>query len=230
MDEPLRVLIIGAGRMGSLLARGMVSRHEVGIYQRSEQAGRELAAQLGCRFETPAQALPSSDALVLALPTEVTGTVLASLRDLLRPETVVINIATKVLKDSLRPLVPPGCHLVGAKIVGQFRGMDAAPAIVVDADTAWGAEVASALFACLGPVRLGDERQVQLINTLTARESFRAAIHIEDALKAAGVASELIDSALRVVAVGCFKAYADQDMGPFGREVLREVRATEGKT
>ena len=228
MSESRAVYIMGAGRMGSILARAMSQGNRVTIYQRDEATGRQVAAEIGCAYDQPANALPTADVVILALPTEATAPALASIRGLLKPDAVVINIATKVLKDSLRPLLNGACHLVGAKIVGQFRGMEERPVIVIDADTGTGQQAASALFACLGTVQPGDERTVQFINTLTARESFRAAIHIQDALQEAGVSAELINSALRVVAVGSLKAYAAQDMGPFGRDILRELRSAEG--
>jgi hypothetical protein len=40
---------------------------------------------------------------------------------------------------------------------------------------------------------------------------------------------EIVKSAIRQVAAGVLKAYADQDLGPFARNIVRSVRAKTKK-
>ncbi|MDO9065486.1 MAG: NAD(P)-binding domain-containing protein [Chloroflexota bacterium] len=230
MAESLAVFVVGAGRMGEILATAMNRDHNVTVYDVDAAKGRAVAEKIGCRFGLPAVSLPATQAVCLALPPAASVAGLAAISPYLQPETVVINIATGVMKDDLRPVLGASRHLVAAKIVGQHREMAERPAILVDADTERGLQVASLLFSSLGSVQPGDERLVQMINTITARETLAAALRIEEALKAKGVAPELIDSALRVVAPGCFKAYAARDIGPWGLHVLDEVRASLGRS
>lgn len=224
MAGKLSVFIMGSGRMGEILA-GSISRSQtVIIYDQDEQKGRLVAERAGCRYGRPADELPGADVAILALPPAVTVAALESVRQFLSPGAVVINIATTVLKDSLRPVLNGAGHLVGAKIVGHFREMSENPAILVDADTEKGMQVAVLLFSGLGRVVPGDERLVQLINTVATREAFRAAARIEDLLREVGVDPLLISSALRVVAAGSIKSYAEGDIGPFARQLLQEIR------
>lgn len=226
MAEGLTVFIMGSGRMGEILAGSVSKDHAVIVYDRDEQKGKAVAERVGCRYGRPAGELPGADAAILALPPAVTVAALESVRQFLSPGTVVINIATTVLKEVLRPVLSGACHLVGAKIVGHYREMGEKPVILVDADTEKGMQAAALLFSGLGRVVPGDERLVQLINTVATREAFRAAARIEDLLREAGVDPRLISSALRVVAAGSIKSYAEGDIGPFARQLLQEIRSS----
>lgn len=224
LSDRLSVFVAGSGRMGEILAGSMSKKHEVAIYDRDEEKGRLVAERTGIRFCSPADSLPRADVVVLALPPLVTARALESMCPLLQPEAVVINIATTVSRDDLRPVLDGKGHLVGAKIVGHYREMGERPAILVDAETEKGRQAAVLLFSDLGTVLPGDERLVQLINTVATREAFRAAVHIEELLREAGVDERLISSAIRVVAAGSVKAYAEGDIGPFARDLIKEIR------
>ena len=228
MTEKLSIMIFGAGRMGEILAGSMCTNHRLVVYDQNENKGREVADAFGCHYGIPEEELSKVDIIILALPPAVTVSTLSSLRQWLRPGTVVINIATTIAKNQLRPVMPEHIHLVGAKIVGHYREMREMPAIIVDADTDKGKEVASLLFSELGKVTFGDEKLVNLINTIATREAFRCSVRIEEQLLDAGVNPDLILSALKVVAAGSIKSYAEGDIGPFAQELLREIRLESG--
>lgn len=223
----LKVLIMGAGRMGEILAAAMAQNHRVSIYDRDQEKGRQAAERAGCGLALPGEALARADAVVLALPPAVTAKALADITGHITPEMVVVNIATSVFKDDLRPVLEGRGHLVGAKIVGHYREMGSRPVIVVDADSDRGREAAVDLFSCLGQVEPGDERQVGLINTVATREAFRAAVAIERILREQGIGQALIKSALGVVAAGSVKSYAEEDIGPFAQKLLEEIKSRE---
>lgn len=229
MVEPLSVFVMGAGRMGEIIARSLAWNHIVTIYDRDEEKAQQVAARAGCRFSRPGASVPAAQVVILALPPDVTVSALASVQRLLQPDTVVINIATSVRKDELRKALGGAFHLAGAKIIGQYREMHEKPVIVVDADTEKSKQVAGLLFSGLGKVEQGDERLVQFINTVATREAFRAASIIEEQLRGQGIPQEMINSALRVVAAGSIKSYAAGDIGPFGRELLKEIRAASSR-
>jgi len=209
--------------MGEILAASMVKRHRVILYDHDGEKGSQAAERAGCGFSPPQEALKGAGAVILALPPAVTVSALEAISSYIHPETVVINIATTVFKDDLRPALEGRGHLVGAKIVGHYREMGGRPAILVDAETEKGGEVAGELFSGLGQVERGDERLVGIINTVATREAFRAAATIEKILRKEGVGPALIKSALGVVAAGSIKSYAEGDIGPFAQKLLEEI-------
>lgn len=229
MAERLSVFIMGLGRMGDILAGSMARNHLVAVYDADQDRGRQAARRIGVRFCLPGDFLPEADVLVLALPPVVTVSALGSVSRLLQPGTVVINIATTVSKEDLRPVLAGEGHLAGVKIVGHYREMKERPAIIADADTEKALQAAVLLFSDLGSVVPGDEGLVRLINTVATREAFRAAVRIEDALRRDGVTPDLIGSALRVVAAGSVKSYAEGDIGPFARDLIREIKSDPGE-
>lgn len=211
--------------MGEILASSMAKSHRVSLYDHDGEKGRQAAERSGCGFSAPEEALKGAGAVILALPPAVTVSALAAISGYIIPETVVINIATTVFKDDLRPVLEGRRHLVGAKIVGHYREMGSRPAILVDADTEKGGEVAGVLFSALGQVERGNERLVGLINTVATREAFRAAATIEKLLREQGAGPALIKSALGVVAAGSIKSYAEGDIGPFAQKLVEEMKA-----
>ena len=63
------------------------------------------------------------------------------------------------------------------------------------------------------------------INSVATGEALRAAVEIERVLKAAGIVdSELIRGALSQVAPGVLWAYAEDDLGPFARNIVNAIR------
>ncbi|MFZ5645293.1 MAG: NAD(P)-binding domain-containing protein [Bacillota bacterium] len=223
MSDLLSVFIMGAGRMGEILAGSMADNHRVNLYDRDERKGREAAKRTGAGYSHPAGAIPGADAVIFALPPALTVEAVESVRKLINPKTVIINIATTVLKDQLRPVLGENEHLAGVKIVGHYREMNERPVIIVDADTEKAGQVAFKLFTEIGHVEAGDEKIVGLINTIATREAFRAAITIERLLREEGASPEGIKSALRVVASGSIKAYSENDIGPFAKELLIQI-------
>jgi predicted dehydrogenase len=74
MTRPLRVLLAGAGQWGSVHARKLAARDDVdlaAIWDRNEEKGRALAADLGAAYSPDGLGLPDGlDAAVVAVSTE----------------------------------------------------------------------------------------------------------------------------------------------------------------
>ena len=217
--------IIGAGRMGKILAQRLATQHEVFIYDADPAAAEAAAQALGLRAAANL-AGESADALVLAVPD---AAVRPCIEMLLAQQTtaLVFSVATNISREILAEMAGASLQCLNVKIIGHAGEMSRGgqPVIVVDeADPAL-AKVAAELFAPVGSVVVAAADLVKTINVIATEQALKAAVAIEQALCAAGIDDQaMIGGALSVVAPGVLKAYAEDDLGPFARGIVCALR------
>ena len=217
--------IIGAGRMGRILAQQMATQHEVFIYDADPVAAEKVAQALGL---TAAADLAEqvADALVLAVPDTAVNACIEQLRQQ-QTRAVVFSVATNISREILAEMAGPSLQCLNVKIIGHAGEMSRGvrPVIVADNIDPQLAELACQLFAPVGTVLVAEADVVKLINVIATEQALKAAVAIEQALCAAGVEDPvMIGGALSVVAPGVLKAYAEDDLGPFARGIVCALR------
>jgi pyrroline-5-carboxylate reductase len=137
------ITFIGAGNMAQALIGGLVqARHpadRIRVADPSEDQRRTAAAQFGVKtYDDNARAADGADVLMLAVKPQVMDAVLTSLKDSVRPDTLIISVAAGVtlaqmargLDDHRRSVraMPNTPALYGAGITGMVadNGVDAA--------------------------------------------------------------------------------------------------------
>ena len=217
--------IIGAGRMGKILAERLATQHEVFIYDADPAVAEASAQALGLRASTDL-AGKAADTLVLAVPD---AAVKPCIEMLLVQQTtaMVFSVATNISREMLAEMAGASLRALNVKIIGHAgeMGRGGQPVIVVDeADPALAAVVAE-LFAPVGSVVVAEADLVKTINVIATEQALKAAVAIEQALCAAGIDDrKMMDGALSVVAPGVLKAYAEDDLGPFARGIVCALR------
>ena len=220
--------IIGAGRMGKILAERLAGRHEVFLYDADPAAAQAAAQALGLRAATDL-AGEAADALVLAVPD---AAIKPCIELLLAQQTtaMLFSVATNISREMLAEMAGASLRALNVKIIGHAgeMGRGGQPVIVVDkADPALAA-VAAELFAPVGSVVVAEADLVKTINVIATEQALKAAVAIEQALCAAGIDDRaMLDGALSVVAPGVLKAYAEDDLGPFARKIIAALREEE---
>ena len=218
--------IIGAGRMGKILAERLAGRQDVFLYDADPAAAQAAAQALGLRAAADL-AGEAADVLVLAVPD---AAVKPCIEMLLAQQTtaMVFSVATNISREMLAEMAGASLRALNVKIIGHAgeMGRGGQPVIVVDeADPALAA-VAAELFAPVGRVLVAEADLVKTINSVATEEALKAAVAIEQALCAAGIDDPaMIGGALSVVAPGVLKAYAEDDLGPFARGIVCALRA-----
>lgn len=161
------VAVIGAGNVGSQLARGLSrAGHAVLVGAREPARAAGLAAVEGIDVMAPAAAAGRAEAVVLAVPVTALGEVVASLGDL----------GGKVVVDATNAVgvpVPGGHETVGAYVAGLVPG-----AAVVKAFNTIGAEHLAGGAIGTRPVFLpiaGDDEGRPLVAELASSIGFEVA-------------------------------------------------------
>lgn len=224
----MNITIVGSGRMGKILAAALAGRHEMALYDADRESAASVAGSLKLRvLATMAEAV--ADAVVLAVPDKAVAACVAELARTGRDWTV-FSVATNISREMLAGMAGGGVRLLNVKIIGHAGEMSrgSRPVLVIDRGEADLVELARQVFAPVGALVVGAADQVQRINSVATAEALRAAVAVETALQKEGITDPaLVRGALAQVAPGVLRAYAEDDLGPFAREIVAKIRETE---
>ena len=214
--------------MGKILASALAGRHEVALYDADRESAASVAGSLKLRvLTTMAEAV--ADAVVLAVPDKAVAACVAELARTGRDWTV-FSVATNISREMLAGMASKDVHCLNVKIIGHAGEMSrgSRPVLVIDQGEANLVELARQVFAPVGALVVGEADQVQRINNAATENALRAAVALEQTLREAGIADPaMIRGALSQVAPGVLRAYAEDDLGPFAREIVAKIRRTE---
>ncbi len=230
----MRIGIVGVGRMGRALASRLSQQGGYSLCLFDKHAGRRqaLAAKLCAEAVSSLADMEALPLVILAVPD---GEVLECIRVFGRMKLppVVINIATNITRESLLQATEPSLTAVNVKFIGHAGelALGQRPVIIVDKSSGSMATVIQAVFQTVGDVVIGDSDLVGVINRIAAEEVLIAGVRIENRLRQAAISDPaMIRSAIRQVAAGTLKAFADKDLGPFAQEIVGAVRERINRT
>ena len=104
-----RVALLGGGKMGEALLAGLVRANgpsSVVVAERFADRAAELHERYGVATATSAEAAIGADTVVLAVKPADVSTVLADIRAVLRPDTLVVSVAAGVTTQFLADHLP----------------------------------------------------------------------------------------------------------------------------
>ncbi len=220
----MRIGLIGTGRMGRILAARMETENDVVIYDANSESAIAVAKSL--RLKAAATLVEMDvDAVVLAVPDSAVGACLAELRHTNRRWNVY-SVATNISREMLAEMSGGEVRSLNVKIIGHAGEMSrgASPVVVIDEGEPEMIRAAQQIFITVGTVLVGDADQVRQINSVATEEALKAAVSIERLLRSFGIAdAEKIRGALSQVAPGVLRAYAEDDLGPFARNIVSSL-------
>lgn len=232
----MKVTILGAGRMGSFIAKRIPEGIEILIVDTNENVARALAKGLAARWSTRMDAVEGSRFVFVLLPAQVVREAVQEMLPYLDGGSVIVNMATTVSKEDLglgwrNPNIPENSNLpkmVSVKIIGHYREMELGERATIVIEQSADEQAKQQLCQLLseaGDIVSGPTDLVAVINTIASEEGIRAAVAIDRKLREQGVPEEWIQAAIRLPAAGTMKAYALNDLGPFALEVIRKMRS-----
>jgi pyrroline-5-carboxylate reductase len=225
--------VLGAGRLGRALAARLRPHAKVALCDADPRKAKQAAKQLGAEWYTEAEILRFSEILLLCIPAaEVERFFRRVDTEWEGPHPLYLNTATDLDTPPLvRELGLRRCRVIGLKPIGQFatiaRGV---PVTFVTAHDA-PAELAWVRRLCepLGPVRVGDEHRVGLLNRAATRLALRFCLSFREELAELGDDAGWTDSALRGVVAGTLLDYPPDRDNAYTAGILRELQeGTDG--
>lgn len=219
--------LIGIGRMGEVLARRLAGHVQLWLLDRDRSRAQQLANELNVSVAGSLAEVAKLGIVILSVPDREVISCIKDFNQMQQP-LVVINVATNVAQRVLNETAAAHIKCIGVKLVGHANeialGME--PVIIVNERPPELVETAVELFRLVGHVTVGRADLVSSINITAAEAALSAAVQIEENLHLQGITDELIiKSAIRQVAAGILKAYANNDLGPFARDVVQALKA-----
>lgn len=226
--EIRRIGILGAGRLGKVLAARLHVSHQVAIYDVDEAMASRFARGWGMRFLAPEDLLDFADALLLCVPAPE---IVPFLRQLPRERArhpLYLNLATAVDTPALlADLGRPDLRVIGLKLVGQFAAIaQGLPALFITghSDPA-DLEALSRSLCGLGALLPGEESLVGPLNREATRQALLFAERLAAALQPLCPQPQWLDAALHSVAVGTLIDWPPSGDNQYTAEILRERAA-----
>lgn len=213
--------VIGAGRMGSVVAKQLPESTAKIVINRSLERAQALAAQVQGQGSSSLEAVREADLIAVVLPAPEVNKTVEQLAPLAKPGAVIINMATTgTVEESVRA---KNSHvwIIDAKIIGHAKSMEKGePGLVVvkTDDAATFARIKSQLPGFLDVVQ-GDADLVPKINTIGSGEGIKAAVAARKQMQALSIPEEWINVCIRTACAGTMKSYTENDLGHFAREL-----------
>ena len=223
--------LVGVGRMGKVLAKSLAGHVELCLFDRNSEQVNVVAAELSVSTVDSLEDIVKMGTIILAVPDHEVVSCIKIFNQIKEPITV-INIATNVAQHLLEQMAAPHVKCICIKFIGHADEMAQGqrPVIIVNQFPADIVPQMVEIFQLVGQVLVGKADIVHTINTIAAEKALAAAVGIEEALKQQKITDQdIVKSAIRQVAAGILKAYADGTMGPFAREIVQSVKSKISK-
>lgn len=221
----MKIGIIGAGRMGKILAQRLSAEYQVVMFDSEGAALHAAMRTLNIESVTMIGNL-DVECCILAVPDFAVELCMLELAQASK-QMDVFCIATNCSRERIVAWSTDNLRGLNVKIIGHAgeMGRGAIPVVVVDQGAPDIVEAAKRIFKHIGIVIVGDADKVITVNTLATEEALRTAVALEDALCAVGIDNaDMIRCAISHVAPGVMRAYAEDDLGPFARGIVSRLR------
>lgn len=222
----MKIGLVGIGRMGEVLAKRLAKHRELCLFDRNTEQMNKIAKELTVSTAANLEEIAKMENIILAVPDHEVVSCIKVFNQMKQPLTV-INIATNVSQHLLEGIAAPHVRCICIKFIGHADEMALGekPVIIINEFPADIVPQMIDIFQPVGQVLVGKADLVYTINTIAAEKALEAAVGIEERLKQKNITNQvMVKSAIKQVAAGILKAYADGNMGPFAREIVHSVK------
>lgn len=213
------VAVIGAGRMGSIVAKQLPKEFDKIVIDSNQEKAKQLADNVGGLYSDDLKAASAADVIAVVLPASVITPTMIELSKIAKAGTIILNMATSAVVDQEIIANNPKLHFVEAKIIGHAISMgEGAPCFVVlnTKDEAI-FKIVQQVLAGYEKVIQGDTNLVPVINEIGSREGIRAAVQVRKQLRQYQIPKEWEDIVIYTVCAGTMRSYVKNDLGHFAQ-------------
>lgn len=220
--------VIGAGRMGSVVAARLPRDTRKIIYDKDGHKAEQLAAQIDGKWAKSLEEASQAELILIVLPAPAVNEVIERILETVKEGTIILNMATAAhLEPGLRQK-RQHVYIYDAKIIGHAASISRGePGIIVI--NCYDSERFALLkeqLAGFYKVEQGDSDLVERINTLSSTEGIKAAVSLRQELRNLQAPEEWINVAIRTVCAGTMKSFAEDDLGHFARELVKQLEGS----
>lgn len=221
--------VVGAGRMGSIVIQQVPEDTKKLVIDLDKEKAQEIALKIKGTAYTSLEAAKEADIIAVVLPTSVVNDTLEELLKIVKPGTIILNMATtahikpEVIENSKK------VRVVDTKIIGHAssisRGESSILVVKTDDDKLF-STIKSQLIGFKNIVQ-GNADLVEKINVIGSTEGIRAAVRVSKQLREMQVPEEWINVVIKTVCAGTMKSFTEDDLGHFGKELAKQLEREE---
>lgn len=222
------ILFIGFGRLTQSLLPFIQSEETIYVFHKNLR-DEDYYNQFKVQYAGPDMFSKASH-IFLALPASAYNDFFTQYGQYLHKEAIIFHMATAIMEQEVISYTQ-GSKVVPCKCIGQADQMvtDKRGLLIVpesfDQEVMW----LKSFFSKDMTLQTGEEKDVLLINQHATKAALELAVSIKKELHKKGFEEKWIDHSLEVTVRGVIKSYCLQQLGGFGRNLLKEIeKQSEG--
>lgn len=225
----LKVAVIGAGRMGSVVGRQLPDNVEKLIIDSDEAKAKVLAEEIGGSYASTLDTAKIADLIAVMLPTSEINAVMDQLVRIAKDSAIIMNMATNGTVDEKIRQKNNRVLIVDAKIIGHAMSMtQGSPAyVIVKTEDQVLLEKIRHILPGFTKVLMGNADIIPEIAKIGSSEGIRAAITVRKLLKKYDIPKDWEDIVIYTVCAGTMRSYVENDLGHFAKELADRLEAEE---
>lgn len=217
--------VIGAGRMGRVVAAQLSDKIKKVIIDIDLEKARHLAERVGGIASDEMESAAEADVAMVVLPTAAVQQTIKRLLGILEEGALILNMATTARIDTALLNESGSASVVDAKVIGHAASISKGEPgiVVVDCDDADKFERIRNRLTGFYRVVQGDAALVAQINTIASTEGIRSALRVKQQLRDRHIDPTWIDVAVKTVLAGTIRSFVEDDLGHFARKLVEQL-------
>lgn len=210
----LKVAIVGAGRMGALLAGSIPANCRKVIISRRKGRAVSLADEVGGLAADQLSAVRGAQVIFLAVPGTAAIQVVQDMLPHVDPGTLVVNLATDLATAELAAAYP-AVTFAAAKVIGHARemGLGTPGVVVIDHVDGEAENHLRYLLEGLGPIVREREEKVSTVHAAITDAMARAEAELVAKLSELGFSADMARAAIAATGPGVLHGLTNGDGG-----------------
>jgi glycerol-3-phosphate dehydrogenase len=221
------VAVIGAGRMGSAIAKQLPKETQKIIIDRDLSTAKMVASEVIGEYSSDIQDAKDADIVLLVLPAFAVQKAIETLASMMKSNSVIVNLATGANIDKKYSRRREDLSFIDAKIIGNANALKSGePCIVViRCDDLEIIAMLKKLFPGFYKVEQGDASLVETINTISAEGAIKTAISVKKELEEKNIPEEWITVSIGTVCTWTMKSFINGDLGHFALNIVKRLES-----
>ncbi|WP_062047666.1 NAD(P)-binding domain-containing protein [Bacillus sp. JCM 19034] len=217
-------VIIGSGKLATLLIDRIERSETVGVYGRNEETVQSLLKRYSHLQAVPIERLNEADDVFLCIPASSYHSFFKEASSIIKKDAILYHMATALMKNDVKELTQ-GQTIIPLKFAGHAlqAKQEQGGILVLEKEWAEKYDQINFLFPLLQVV-IGREEEVLMANTLATKAAIEMAMTVEHELKKKAISETIASQMLKQVVPGVLNSYLSGNLGHFARTFVNEVQ------
>lgn len=221
------VAVVGAGRMGSVVARQLPGQTRKIIIDTDFDKAKKLAQEVNGSPGAGLDAAHDADLVAVVLPTPAVSETVTKLLGIVKDGAIILNMATSAQLAPEIHSINKKAAVIDAKVIGHAMSISKGEPgiIVVKCEDEAKFNLIKSQLQGFHKVVMGDADLVPVINVIGSTEGIRTAVNVRKKLEKMNIPEEWIKVVIQTVCAGTMKSYTENDLGHFALELAKKLEA-----